>query len=373
MQTVPRQLLHAFSTFKLGGPQARFVELANAFGPQFQHQIVAMDGCFDAGERLNPDVVWQPVRLPNHRGGGLANRSAFRTVLSDLQPDLLLTYNWGAIEWTAANFPRRVPQVHVEDGFGADEALRQLPRRVWTRRLLLGLTRTPVVVASRHLEQLATEVWRLPSHQVRFFPNGVDLPSELPIPRLVDAQRPLVVGTVSGLRPEKNIARLLRAFAVLRQQRAARLLVVGDGPERPALEALAESLGIRADVEFMGYQTNPLAILPRFDLFALSSNTEQLPIAMLEAMAWGVPVVATRVGDVALVLPTLCQVALAEPEDAAFERALLRVVGLRQDWPSWIEANQRQVRQFYSKNIMLNMWQKVFDGQIGLAFANRTG
>lgn len=373
MLMVPRQLLHAFSTFKLGGPQSRFVELANAFGSQYQHQIVAMDGCFDAAQRLNLNVKWQAVRLPNQRGGGLANRSAFRSVLSDLQPDLLLTYNWGAIEWTAANFPRCVPQVHVEDGFGPEEALRQLPRRVWTRRVLLGASRTPVVVASRHLEQVATKVWRLPAKQVRFFPNGVELPSEMPVRRIVDNQKPLVVGTVSGLRPEKNIARLVRSFATLRNQQAARLLIVGDGPERPSLEALAVSFGIQADVEFLGYQANPLSILPRFDLFALSSNTEQLPIALLEAMAWSIPVVATRVGDVARVLPPLCHIALSEPDDADFEKTLLRVVGQRQDWPAWAEANYHQVRQFYSKDVMLQMWQKVFDGQLELALANSTG
>ena len=95
--------------------------------------------------------------------------------------------------------------------------------------------------------------------------------------------------------------------------------------------------------------------------------------AMLEAMAWGVPVVATRVGDVALVLPLVSQAALCEPEDAAFERALLQVVAQRQHWPAWRAANHHQVGQHYSQEAMLRLWKQVFDGQLRLAFAARLG
>lgn len=102
----PRHLLHAFSTFQLGGPQARFVELANALGPMFRHTVVAMDNRFDAGERLHPSVNWAPMTLKVIKGGALANRASFRQVLRSLQPDLLMSYNWGAIEWAAANLPR---------------------------------------------------------------------------------------------------------------------------------------------------------------------------------------------------------------------------------------------------------------------------
>ena len=77
----PRHLLHAFSTFQLGGPQVRFVELANALGPMFRHTVVAMDNRFDAGERLHPSVNWAPMTLKVIKGGALANRASFRQVL----------------------------------------------------------------------------------------------------------------------------------------------------------------------------------------------------------------------------------------------------------------------------------------------------
>ena len=236
----PRVLLHAFSTFTLGGQQARFVQLANAFGPRYRHVIAAMDNCFDAGERLGPQVNWQALPLQVQKGGALANRSAFRQVIQAQQPDLLLSYNWGAIEWAAANWPQVVPHVHVEDGFSAAEATRQLPRRAWTRRVLLGWAGKPVVVISHNLLRIATQIWRLPAGQVKFIPNGVAIADSYMQKRALAPVNPaqLTVGTVAGLRPEKNIARLIKAFCAVRERQSARLVVVGGGPELPALQAL---------------------------------------------------------------------------------------------------------------------------------------
>ncbi|WP_382326756.1 glycosyltransferase [Hydrogenophaga sp. UC242_50] len=138
-------------------------------------------------------------------------------------------------------------------------------------------------------------MWKLPARRVTFIPNGVDIPAAA---RAVSVEegRPVRIGTVAGLRPEKNIARLIRAFANVRARRSARLIVVGDGAQRGELEALAQQLGVAADVEFTGYLKDPSARLTDFDLFALSSDTEQLPIALLEAMAVGMPVVRSARG-----------------------------------------------------------------------------
>ncbi len=357
-----RVLLHAFSTFKLGGPQARFVQLAHALGPGYRHLIVAMDNCFDAGERLDPTVNWEPMRLEIVKGGALANRGAFRALLQRLKPDLLLSYNWGAIEWAAANLPRVVPHVHVEDGFGPEEAHQQLPRRVWMRRVLLGWNRVSVVVASRNLERMATGVWKLPARRVSFIPNGVDIPAAARAPG--DAGQVVRIGTVAGLRPEKNIARLIRAFASVRARRPARLIVVGDGAQRGELQALAQTLGVADDVEFTGYLRDPSVRLTDFDLFALSSDTEQLPIAMLEAMAVGMPVVATRVGDVGDILADVSPENLCEPQDGAFAAALSLALEREPMWPGWARAGREKVQAAYARDLMTAHWKRVFDGQL---------
>jgi glycosyltransferase involved in cell wall biosynthesis len=363
----PRLLLHAFSTFRLGGPQARFVQLANAFGPTYRHVVMAMDGCFEAGERLGPQVRWEPLKMEVQKGSALANRGVFRAVLRRLQPELLLSYNWGAIEWAAANIPRLCPQVHVEDGFGPDEAQLQLPRRVLMRRVLLGLQRVPVVVISQQLRRIALDTWKLPAARVHFLPNGVRL-SGLPERREGGAHGVLRIGTVAGLRPEKNVARLIRAFAQLQthlgQQRPAQLVIVGDGPERAALQALADALGVAQAVRFTGYLADPASEMAGFDLFALSSDTEQLPLAMLEAMAIGVPVVATDVGDIAAILQGVSPGNVSAPDDAAFAAALLRAATQPQHWRLWSQAGQERVQTTYGEPQMLAQWRAVFDGAL---------
>jgi glycosyltransferase involved in cell wall biosynthesis len=222
--------------------------------------------------------------------------------LRRLRPDLLMTYNWGAIEWAIAN--RLLPvarHVHLEAGFGKEEADHQLQRRVWCRRWALARC-SSVVVPSRGLQDLARDVWKLPSETIAYLPNGVDVErfaalAKDTIPGFTRQPGELVVGTVAPLRPEKNVGRLLRVFAMLSSRVPARLVVAGDGMERRALERLARELGIADQVIFTG-QVKPESVLGTFDIFALSSDTEQMPNALLEAMAASRAVAAVDVGDV---------------------------------------------------------------------------
>lgn len=113
-----------------------------------------------------------------------------------------------------------------------------------------------------------------------------------PHPWLEDGGPPVVLGC-GRLEPQKDFTTLLRAFARLRSERPVRLVVMGSGPERSALLALADTLGIAADVDFPGQVANPFAAMARADLLALSSRWEGLPNALVEALAAGCPVVAT--------------------------------------------------------------------------------
>lgn len=354
-------LVHAFPTFDVGGQQSRFLQLANEFGPAFRHTIVAMDNRFGAVERLLPHVTWQTLPLKARKGGLLINRSAFRKTLKELNPDMVLSYNWGAIEWAVANFPRVCPHVHVEGGFGPEETRTQLPRRVWARRVVLGWTGAPVVVVSRQLMDIARQQWRLPSRTTWFIPNGVEVSASAGgvVKSGTKSDAPCI-GTVAGLRPEKNVARLVKAFAALRQRQAARLLVIGGGPLLEDLQRLANRLGVAADVEFTGYLKDPASRMNEFDLYALPSDTEQSPNAMLEAMAIGMPVVATRVGDVAAVLKHVSPENVCDIDDDAFTQALLGAFERRDEWPVWAQRGQDQIKREYSRDAMLSAWLAVW-------------
>lgn len=107
-----------------------------------------------------------------------------------------------------------------------------------------------------------------------------------------DPRTPVVL-TAGRLAAQKDQPTLLRAFAAVRKARPARLMVLGDGPDRGRLAALARELDIHDDVDFRGFQSNPFAWMARARLFVLSSIYEGLPAALIEAMACGTPVVST--------------------------------------------------------------------------------
>lgn len=313
-----RRCVHVFSTFGAGGPQIRAVQLMRHLGPGFRHVVMAMDGRTEAREQLPPGIDCT-FAAPPHKGGFLATRRAQRRWLRTQSPHLVLTYNWGAIETAAAARSLRLPLVHHEDGFLPDEVARRLRRRSWLRRFVLR--GVPVVVPSLVLQRIATAEWRLPAGDVHHFPNGVDLARFHPAP----PGRDLVVGAVGGLRPEKDHDNLLRALARLPAD--VRATVVGDGALAGPLRALAQQLGIDGRVEFVGAVTDTAPWYAKFTVFALSSRTEQMPLAMLEAMASGLPVVATDVGDVRAMLPADAADLVVPPADPmALAAALQRVL-----------------------------------------------
>jgi len=303
---LPRRLFHLFPTFAVGGSQVRLAQICNHFGDRYAHTIFATDGVYDALSLIKPEVKVQTYAASIDKRRGLRNVPLYRRVIRALRPDVVITHNWGTIEWALAT--RMTPglrHVHIEDGFGPDEANRQLTRRVMFRRLALGGSQTTVVVPSRVLQDIATRNWRLPAAKVRLLPNGIDLARFAKVDadeaRHLAQKAPgeVLIGTVALLRPEKNLGLLLRAFARLPQASPTRLFVVGSGGELARLQAHARELGLGKRVVFFGHTTAPERIMRAFDIFAMSSDTEQMPIGLLEAMACALPVVATDVGDIA--------------------------------------------------------------------------
>jgi glycosyltransferase involved in cell wall biosynthesis len=104
--------------------------------------------------------------------------------------------------------------------------------------------------------------------------------------------RPVILG-VGTLIPHKDFATLIRAFARVRRTQPARLIILGEGDQRARLERLARELEVAADVDLAGFQLNPYAFMARADVFVVSSRVEGMPVAIIEALACGCPVVST--------------------------------------------------------------------------------
>jgi glycosyltransferase involved in cell wall biosynthesis len=357
----PRLLLSVFSTFKVGGPQVRFAAIANHFGARYRHAIVAMDGDFAAKEKLSPSLdVSFPV-VDNRKGETIANRRRFRQELRAIKPDRLVTYNWGAIEWAMANWPHLVAHLHIEDGFGPEEAQRQLWRRSLTRRL--ALCGSTVAVPSRLLEHIALDVWKLRRSSLHYIPNGIDCArfAKPGIEPLVARDVSPVIGTVAALRQEKNLARMLEAFRLIRNEMACRLVIAGDGTERPRLEMRAAELGLASDVIFTGYREDTERVYAGLDVFMLSSDTEQMPTTVLEAMAAGLPVVATDVGDVAEMLAAPNRPFVVPATAQALARAALSLLNHKELRHQVGAANQARARSEFAQERMFAAYCELFD------------
>ena len=168
------------------------------------------------------------------------------------------------------------------------------------------------------------------------------------------------IGHVGGLRSEKNQALLLRALACMEHRDRCRLEVVGDGPERSGLEELSSELGLSGRVSFVGECEDTAGVYSRWDIFALSSHTEQMPISVLEAMASGLPVVSTAVGDMAEMLGEESQL-LVDAEPDAFAGALDRLVGCPTLRAELGEANRRRCEERYELKRSLSRYLEVYD------------
>lgn len=364
-------LLHVFSNFTPTGPELRTVRLIGAFGGAYRHSIVSMDGRAGAAELLPPGV---DVRLlPNpSKAGSFATAFRLRRLLRAERPDLVLTYNWGAFDMLLASRSagfRRV--VHHEEGFNEDEAAAFKRRRVLARRLVLpGAHR--VVVPSLRLQAIATTLWNLPPEKVRLIPNGISLghfTSRDGNPelrrRLGIPAEAVVVGAVGSLRPVKNYARLLEACAAAGP--GIHLLLVGDGEERPALEARAAQPDLAGRVHLAGHQADPAPFLRVMDVFALSSDTEQMPVSLLEAMASSLPAVATDVGDVRPILPPE-QAELLTPPDGGAPAALARGIAQLAADPAARErlgaANRRRVEESFTFEKMCAAYHEIYESAL---------
>lgn len=348
-------LLHVFPSFEVGGIQARAVAILNNLGDRFRHSVVALNGDYSCAERISTNVkvdLMTDVTSPHNL---LQSLTRARTTLRRSSPDLLLSYNWGSLDWSLANSILPVcPHIHHEDGFDIGEADRQFRRRILYRRFCLPCSDL-LIVPSENLQGIALHSWKQPASKIRVIPNGVDWREFAAVPNSAAAEKPaLVLGTVGPLRPEKNIGILLPVVAQLSKQLPLQLVIVGDGPERTRLEALAADLGIADRCRFDGLRRDIAAALAPIDIFLMPSKTEQMPISLLQAMASAKPVVAYDVGDISkMVSAQNAPYIVPRDDEQALVRCLQALASNEALRLSIGASNLKRVQEQYSESAMI--------------------
>jgi L-malate glycosyltransferase len=364
----PIAILHCHSTFSLGGKEARAVRLMNVFGAEAEHTILSsVPEAIGARDAIESAII---AHFPGDSAPALYGKPSparYRALTRYMkQFDLVLTYNWGSMDAVGA---RRLlpfgcpPLIHHEDGFNADEVERLNWKRNAFRQMMLPTARA-VVVPSERLEQIARDVWKQPATRITRIPNGIDASAyEKSAPRLLGTWSPqpgqVVVGTIAGLREVKNLPRLVRAVAAAGPHVA--LVIAGEGPERAAIVAQAAALGIADRVHLPGFVAEPEKIVGLFDIFALSSNSEQFPISVLEAMAGSLPIVSTDVGDVRQMVAPANQPYLMAPEDEAGLAFALGRLAADQNLRAQIGvANRARVVSVYGETAMISAYRNLY-------------
>jgi len=368
------RVLHLHSSFDPGGKEIRAVQLMNAFGPGVAHSIVsAVPGALGAARAVDQAI---PVDYPDFPA--LTGKPFPRRLQALAQAmaghDLVLTYNWGAMDAVLAHTAfaevlKLPPLIHHEDGFNQDEAVRLKWHRNLFRRVALFRAQG-LVVPSQRLEHIARTAWKQPPAMVKRIPNGIPVfaygrkPKPDVLPRLIKHPGELWLGTLAGLRPVKNLPRLVRAFAPLPEQ--WQLVILGEGPERDAIRAEAVRLGVGHRVHLPGHVAFPAQVLGLFDLFALSSDSEQFPISVVEAMASSLAIAAPRVGDVEAMVAGENRRFLTPPGDEAALADALATLAEDADLRTAIgQANRARAEAEYDEARMIAAYRNLYAGALG--------
>lgn len=373
MSKIPK-ILHIHSTFDAGGKELRDVRLMNAWGRAADHAIVSGDrDRRSAAHLIDKGVKVNWPKFPSLTGKPMPGRlKALAAAMAGY--DLICTYNWGAIDAVMAHTLfadvfKLAPLVHHEDGFNEDEAQGLKRRRNWYRRIALGRT-AALVVPSKVLESIALDVWAQPRTRVRRIANGIDTrafaaPARRDaLPGLIKRKDEFWVGTLAGLRKVKQLEVLIRAMPHLPPE--WQLVIAGEGPERAALAAEAEALGVEDRVHLPGFVAEPAKLVGLFDIFALSSRSEQQPISVIEAMAACLPVVAPRVGDIAGMVSSANGVWLTDPGDAdGLAQALARLARDKDERKRVGTDNRMKARAEFEEKTMIERYRALYWGLMG--------
>lgn len=298
------KVVHVVESLAVGGLEQVVISLAAWQRTQgLESTIVCLfhEGALAAGARARGVEV-----AVIGKASGLDVRALYmlRSSLRRLAPDVLHTHNAVAHYYAVAaavglGIARTVNTRHGMGNRAGERRLERLYR--------VALRRTDVAVAvCTAARDGFVRAGIVPAAKAVVVANGVDLGAiavrsttarEALLAQLALAPATVVLGVVGRLNPVKDHTTLLKALHLLRQKDLpVALVVVGDGPTRAALEAQAGRLGLDAAVRFLGMRGDVGQLLAAFDVFVLSSTTEGYSLALVEAAAAALPIVATRVG-----------------------------------------------------------------------------
>jgi sugar transferase (PEP-CTERM/EpsH1 system associated) len=301
----PLRIMHVVDRLDLGGTEKAVMKLVRGLEPGlFEHYICALRG---TGA---PDCEWASGVTVLHPGRDSVafqfNVPRLVRIMKEVRPAVVHSRNWGGIEAVVAAWLARVPvAIHSEHGYELEMASGLLFHRRMLRHFAYRTASAVAVVTDDLRHYHAAQAWWSPD-AINVLHNGVDGQEFRPRPEVRNAVRQrlgvpadaLVIGSVGRMVPLKDFTTMLRAAEVLASETPKlHVLLAGSGPELSRLQDyVANSRQLTGRVVFSGTIDRVADVLNAMDIFALPSLMEGMSNTLLEAMAVGLPVVATRVG-----------------------------------------------------------------------------
>jgi len=376
----PIRILHVVDTLAVGGLQSGLVKLIENLDPQqFEHVVCAMRATDPHNSvSLPPEKNVHTVCLSREEADARIQVPALVRRIREAKPDVVHSRNWGACEaMFAARWVGSCARVHSEHGLdvGGEEEPR---RRTYLRRLAYQAA-DRVLSVSCQLRDHHAQRTGYPAAKIEVIHNGVDtrrFSRDAAIRARIRTQLGLTsedycIGCVGSLLPVKDQMTLLRALAIVAETRQDwRLLLIGEGPDRGALEAFVNRHSWKHRVSFRGISNRVEDLLKAMDVCVLPSITEGISNSLLEAMATGLPVIATEVGGNPEVVRDRETGLLFPVRD--FSKLAEQLLSLCRDpemRATLGDAAVRSVRQKFSLDSMVCKYEQMYQSLAGRALA----
>jgi glycosyltransferase involved in cell wall biosynthesis len=369
-----KTVLHVIDTTGPGGAETVFIEMCARLNPERYKSVVVITGIGWVHDELLRRGI-QPVIIPTMKSFDIQYLRKLRAVVRRHKVDLIQSHLFGSNVYSSiVGIVTRTPVVSTFHGsvdISANERLK------WLKFALLNSGSAKIVFVSNYLKRAISQLARVSSDKAVIIYNGVDTQRFCP-GRDLQLRRALgisdsdfLVGAIGNIRISKAYDILLQAAALLsRESIQCKFVIIGEGRGhlQKELLALRKTLGLEQDVFFLGFRADTQEIFNNLDAFVLSSTTEGFSISTIEAMASGVPVIATKSGgpqeilvdgDTGLLVESKSPAAIAEAIQRLEADLVLRKI--------LAEKGLRHVREKFSIDAMVNSYDQLYMEALGHA------
>jgi glycosyltransferase involved in cell wall biosynthesis len=340
----------------VGGAEGQLAQLVHGLGAPYEPVVIALTS---AGGTLRDEIASRGVTAVSIGGRGLSRSRKLAAVLEEYRIDLV--HSWlfiaNAYVLAARMLGARQPIITSARNCKIQGRMSQIANALAFR------ASSAIVVNSADVDAYIRRHYRAPGERIRLVHNGIDTNRFRPAAHGAPAS---TIVTVGRLVHQKNHDLFLRAAAgLLRHMPDLRFIIAGDGPLRPQLEAQARELGIAASVTFAGERSDIDELVRSAALFWLTSRWEGMPNAVLEALASGVPVIATDVGGTReLVRPGVDGFVVAEGDCGAFVTRSQALLAQPELLSRFRCAARERALEFSTPN-MITALRRVYDEVLG--------